>query len=625
MSDTTIDTKSMVRLGEYNYLVTLETNNNTYESYSDFRVLGFGKIVNDMPVVSDLYFIPTSIDIDTVDVWPTLDSSLLFKSTIDGIGNPFNGTGDVVTCKTQKLSVWHPSNKKSVDMIVHAYSVISNIKYHLLLMKNDGDSVVSPEVKIGKESYSEHDDYNLIELKSLMVSDNWIEYPYNIKLDDSTIQYVRYVDDDGNVCVPSKVARKITEQEYQLLSSEQQQYCTQCSTDPIMYEYVRYTTQEGTRQQVKLSLLSRKWSILSNTTTSTTIKFTKDEDISNVTTIVSLYPYTGITNSTYTTSTDMQPVATTFGKDGKITLECTIGFNEGRVSVIGNFSHVGYETIQDFYEKTYNVDLSTYKKISQQVTDKDVESDVLDGQAEMCGYVLQVASDNQFKSIIWESSSYSNTVDDFAIPLIHLYTDWNQVPPATFVRLIFLDRYIGMTIMSNVKFVTKDWIRYIINEADKERMTELVSLQEFNEDSPYVPKKYNKNLEIMQDEHNHVFFIDNIRCNIIRNKEENKSKTSGYEPRVIYKPLFYRTEDAQNITIRVGVTQNVGVNLSKYMTKVDLFYMKIGTISFMEIARNGVYVIFKVDAINNTIDSTKYDIINEDGEYITTGTITLNE
>ncbi len=626
MSNTSTDTKSIVRIGDYNYLVTLETNNNAYDSYVDFMVYGFGKIVNDMPVISDMVFVPASMNVEDVEAWPTLDNSLLFKTSIDGVGSPFNDNGDNITCKTRKLKVYHPSNKKSTSMLVHAYTVVSNIKYHLLLEKNDKETTVEKETKIGKDTYSEYDSYDLIEVKSLMVSDNWIEYPYNIKITDDILDCIRYIDETGNTIVPTKVTRTITETEYQLLSTDQQQYCSQNIQDPSLYTYTRYDIQEGTTQQVKMSLLTRKWSVLSSTTTSTTIKFNKDNDISNSTTIVTLYPYTGINNGTYIPDTDMQPVATTFGKDGKISLECNIGFDNGRVSAIGTFSHPGYGTVQDFYEDTYHVDLSTYKKISEQVSEKDLEEDgILEGKSEMCGYVIQVASDNKFKSIIWEHSLYDNTVDDFSIPLIHLYTDWNQVPGSTFVRLVFLDRYIGMTITSNVKFLTKDWIRYIINDCDKERMVELATLQEFDEDKPYVPRKYNKNIEIMQDDHNHVFFLDNIRCNIIRDVEEKKSKTSGYEPRVIYKPLFYRTEDSQNITIRAGVVQNIGVNLSKYMTKVDLFYMKIGAFSFMETARNGVYVIFKVDAISNSLSENKYDILNEDAEYITTGTITYNE
>lgn len=647
---------NILRLGEYNYLVTLDNSDNLISNYGLIKPLLYGKMVNDMPIVTDVVFCPYNFDlqkITDIDVWPNISNNFIFNTSYKNMGYIYNKeifkdtnkeSISICKCKMDELKIWHPNNKKNQNYIVHCYSVINSIKYHWFVGKVDSSIIfnddknntkisygIGKEQKIGNSSYSEYVSISVPNIESLFAKDIWVMFPSNIWIDDDILNnYLKFSVSENvkDMYVPNKIIRKLTETEYNLLNPFEQIKCIQTSTDPIEYTYTTYDIKENSIQYVKLSLLMNKWSILDGRNNTKYMKFDISSNTFSNNMNVSIYPYKQIVNETYIMDKEMPASVCTFNSDNKINLKCNIGFVDSKISIIGNFTYKNSDSItfQDYYEKTYNVDLTKYKKYSNDVDEISVESsndidELLQGHKEMCGYIVMVASDIGFKNIIWTQSSYSNSVDDFAIPIIDLFTDWNQVPPNVYAKCIFIDRYIGLTISSNVKVLTKDDIKYTIIDTNETRSTNLVKLQEYD---GFIPKQYKSNNDIAMGQYNSTFFIDNIRCNIIRNKEQqNNDYSRQSKPRVIYKPLFYRTEDSHVIKIRQNVTQNVGINLSKYMTKVDTFYMRIGNYDYMEVARNGIYIIFKVDAMKNQITTDKYDIIDTDGNYITTGSITL--
>ena len=114
-------------------------------------------------------------------------------------------------------------------------------------------------------------------------------------------------------------------------------------------------------------------------------------------------------------------------------------------------------------------------------------------------------------------------------------------------------------------------------------------------------------------------FVDKITCVIKKNKKELQNISYNTTPKVIYKPIFYRTQDLQNIKIQPGVVQNIGINLLNYLNKVETFYITIDDKQFIETGRNDVYVIFSVQANLLTTTSGSYHISNQDNEYISSG------
>jgi hypothetical protein len=118
-----------------------------------------------------------------------------------------------------------------------------------------------------------------------------------------------------------------------------------------------------------------------------------------------------------------------------------------------------------------------------------------------------------------------------------------------------------------------------------------------------------------------VKFYDKIVCNVLINKDEkNTNINKNSNTNIIYKPIFYKTNDLQNIKIQSGVSQNIGINLSNYMSKVNTFYIVINGVKFIETGRNDIYVIFNVQA-NKLQNKTggSYYVTNEDDEYISSG------
>ena len=61
------------------------------------------------------------------------------------------------------------------------------------------------------------------------------------------------------------------------------------------------------------------------------------------------------------------------------------------------------------------------------------------------------------------------------------------------------------------------------------------------------------------------------------------------------------------------------------MTKVDTFKIIINNKEYLETGRNNIYVIFEIDAndINSTEGTGKYNLIDESGNYISSGNWTL--
>ena len=120
------------------------------------------------------------------------------------------------------------------------------------------------------------------------------------------------------------------------------------------------------------------------------------------------------------------------------------------------------------------------------------------------GFRIEIASDKNFKNIIFEKNislldqinieTLLNEVIDkpinifstlkngeFFFPLNGLFTDWKQMPNIVVVRIIFIDRFIGQEIISNDIFISKDKFKYITNISSIKRIDQLVELN----------KKYN--------------------------------------------------------------------------------------------------------------------------------------
>ena len=109
--------------------------------------------------------------------------------------------------------------------------------------------------------------------------------------------------------------------------------------------------------------------------------------------------------------------------------------------------------------------------------------------------------------------------------------------------------------------------------------------------------------------------------NKVVNNVVSVERPDDYKANII-KPVFFKVQDAFNITIHPAVTENICINLDAYKNKVNVFSIKIGDQTFNEIGRTANGVIFKIVGVNieaNNGDTGTYYILNDVGELVTTG------
>lgn len=239
------------------------------------------------------------------------------------------------------------------------------------------------------------------------------------------------------------------------------------------------------------------------------------------------------------------------------------------------------------------------------------------------GFRIVIASDMNFANIIYDTTQeisinsenkYSFNLDDFNFALNNIFNSWEEKNEYLCARVEFIDRIAGNYIISNASIITKEWFKYLVNDKLSNRIDSLYNINDKN------MKQIN-----LSNNTNTFNFLNNITC-VINKQTDNhiaSDKMLSNTSRVILQPYFYRANDLQTIKIRTYIKQNIGINLADYMSKIDSFILSIDGNNFNEIGRNDIYVIFKVDAslLNNT--SGKYDIIDSDGNYLSTGNYSL--
>lgn len=108
--------------------------------------------------------------------------------------------------------------------------------------------------------------------------------------------------------------------------------------------------------------------------------------------------------------------------------------------------------------------------------------------------------------------------------------------------------------------------------------------------------------------------------NKINKQIVNIKRPEDYKANII-KPVFIRTNPIENIILYPVVTSNISINLHKYMSSVEIFYIRIEGVDFIEIDRQNGNVIFQIAGNllpNETTEGTIY-ILNQDFELVTTG------
>jgi hypothetical protein len=332
---------------------------------------------------------------------------------------------------------------------------------------------------------------------------------------------------------------------------------------------------------------------------------------------LTLYPYDEIDdNGKYVLTEDYAANTDIFMEELKFTLSSKLGFNDDVISVVNTFNYPHPEKFSSFkeaYEFYNNVKFEDYEGIY------DDDEDYEDGEVEQkqCIFELTIAVDTQFKQAVYTNKFFANDVDDFSFSLNGIFDSWDNLPELLICRVKFSDRYLGTVIYGNNVVVTKEQFKYCVNDLNHSRLHMLHTVQ----------RNYNdENLQTIDDMNlKDVNFIDKINCIIKKEGESQTIYNVNNKPKIVYKPIFYRTQDLQNISLRNGMSQNIGINLADYMTKVDTFKLVINNQTIIETARNDVFTIFKIDTSTFSSNSGTYHILNEDDDYISSGKWEIND
>ena len=307
-----------------------------------------------------------------------------------------------------------------------------------------------------------------------------------------------------------------------------------------------------------------------------------------------------------------------------------------------------YEYIQILKESRWEVFLEDY-------------IDEYKASIDFFGFRIEFASDKNFKHIffsknisifdnkdITEENGNINVFEllgngEFFFNITNLFNDWAEMPNIVCCRLSFIDRFIGNEIQSNEVYISKEKFKYIIKEENNDyRLNRLVELNEkiFNKDNPMIElnlnnkvndEKFNKILNTISDNelknqltewyanYTPYSFINNINCTIKRDNESSFNYNSSKNIQLVYKPIFFKTNQLNNLSIKYMQNQNIGIDLHEYMTNVDSFIITLDGNTYTEIGRNINYVIFNISAVDLVNESGTFEVYNQDHDYITYG------
>ena len=573
-------------------------------------------VINDMTIDTDIYLAP--MDRNIPNIWPSTNTTgipLMSKNSDEfsesikyeyyapnqersipehdstWSGYSFSRLLDedlyIKNVKTIKLRIWHPTTDLNRDMILYVDSWVNSLHIHWycdIIQREDKHT--GKERRLNQDIYNEYFEVEIPDFRDVLYGSTYIEEPSLIFRNEYSKNKIKYAEDEQY----SRAIHKDTDYKVYEELEEPEDGCIQLADMNLLLHYWKYHKKDdGTEMK---EYVKNPYSI--------------PEMISlNVT----LYPWKSVSdNGIFTINKYAKPASCYFVDDFKMSIKASFEFINGTISVVGRFCYPeSFSSIESAWQRIYSTDFSKYKSLSEKAKDYEDLKEILGDSLEMVKYTCIVSSDYLSKNIIHEEISYSDRVDDFLFPMKDLFSKWSQVPDNVYVRLIMEDRAIGKNCSSPTVLFTKDKLKYTINEQQYTRLS---------------IKKKETDIDDMNKEN--FNFISNMNCRIVKsNDDKQQIQKNSVQPRIIYKPIFFKVQDLQNIVLRSNMSQNIGISLSSYVNKVDEFILSIGENKWHESSRTSSFVIFNVNSKLIKEATGKYDILTSDNEYLSTGNYTI--
>lgn len=572
-------------------------------STKEYIVFRNSDVINDMPIDTDIYIVPLNKGVPAI--WPSTNTvgipllSTDYKAFSESIKQEYGNNNGKYICnklldedlytknvKTLKLRIWHPTTDLNRDMILYVDSWINSLHIHWYcdMLKNE-PKYTGKEKRLCQDIYNEYFEIEIPDFRDILYGSTYIEEPSLIFKNEYVDNKIKY-----GIKNQSRVLHKDTDYQIYKEIEEPENGCTQLVDINLFLHYWKYHKEDdGTLMK---EYVKNPYSIPEMITLN-----------------VTLYPWKAISdNGIFTINKYAKPASCYFEDDFKMSIKPSFEFINGTISLVGRFCYPqSFSSIESAWQKIYGTDFSKYKLLSEKAKNYEDIEEILGDSFEMVKYTCIVSSDYASKNIIHKEISYSDKVDDFLFPMKDLFSRWSQVPDNVYIKLIMEDRAIGKNCCSPTVLFTKDKLKYTINEQQYTRLS---------------IKKKETNIDDMNKEN--FNFISNINCRIVKsNDNKQQVQKNSVQPRIIYKPVFFKVQELQNISLRSNMSQNIGISLSSYVNKVDEFILSIGENKWHESARTSSFVIFNVNSKNIKEISGKYDILTGDNEYLSTGNYIL--
>ena len=622
--------KKIINIGNYQYIYEYLKNGEDFEDIGcngNFIILRNFEIINNIIYDKDIYFIEKSIynkiinqDNFTTDkiCYPVYkNGNLFFSSSYELFADYHMNIKDIsynIFTKNEndeevdanilcdKLRIYNPIINKNLNYIIYIDNYINNIHFHYICNINDNfKKNYCGEIQINNNRYIEYIEIYIPNISQLFEKNN----KYYIYEDFNKINKYNIEDFNNDKDLIN------------YLNNISDEYDNNLYLYNIIQPFIiNKKTNNGNTVYIK-TFIDNNYFNFNNNYINTSINIT-------------LYPYENIENNLYILDNNLLSSSSFISYSKYFYLSSRLGFDNNTICLINEFIFPSkikkenkefndIENIQNYiniidtqvteYYNTYFLkdNINNIEDNYEEYFDElDIES------IRTTGYIIQFASDLDFKEIIWESvintdNNKDNFIYDFSFSLNNMIDDWDQLNEIIILRAIFVDKTLNKKIVGNNVVLTKEWFKYLINDITYNNIN-------FNYTN-LIEEKF-------MDANKGFNFIDNITCVI---KDENDSinnisiNNSINNTKIIYKPIFYKVQDLQNIRLRNGITQNIGINLGDYLNKVDIFILNIDGQTIKESSRNDMFVIFSVNSNNIENNSGYYNILDENFEYISSG------
>ena len=537
--------------------------------------------------------------------------------------------GDPINVVCDEIRIYKPHNRNALPAVLDVSNILNGIYFHYFCELYENQPIsIGPEKEVNGNRYYEYKTFYIPSLEFLFRPGN-VYFNENLNLTDIT----KFNDGSLN----ENVTNGLVELNSLILPFSIEKACTELNSCEYCNKNKDCPLKDVKDIMIKKYLVN---DVLSNEYINSEYNYIN----APVVLLMSHYDSLDTVPGTYYSNAGIMPSSVQFEQDQLFILTSTFEFdpnNQSKLSLVTRFRYPKiYKTVQNddgelvkeqmslqdayfFCNKIYNKEeYYNFESYDDDIFLSDFEERFIESMKfNTAGYMIEISTNKAFDGIFYRTSvafSQENEIDDFAFSLNNIFDDWNEYPEVLFIRTMFIDKYLCKILYGPVKVLTKEFFKYCINDTVSDfRLNSLVNAQQ------KITSTRKEDMEINADS---IFFIDKINCSVKRHDIENTNVilgNMGSGNAVVYKTVFYRIADSQNIKIRQNVTQKIGINLGDYMSKVSAFILKLDGLEFTETERNDEFVIFTIPASMLSSISGYYDIVNENNEYITSGQYTL--